>query len=265
MNILFFGDIFGKPGREAVKKILPEWKKKYEIHLTIANAENMAHGRGFSVENIEEMQKAGIDFFTSGNHAWRERSGAARLPDKSFPVLRPANYPEGVPGRGYEVVQTNMMKSVLVVNLMGRVFMKEDLDCPFRAMDRILRETAHERLSAIFVDFHAETTSEKYALGHYLDGRISAIVGTHTHVATRDAHLLPGNTAFISDVGFCGPFDSCIGVDKRIIIQHFLTQLPVTHEVAEGPTVVNAVVIKVDDTTKQAVSIEHIQEFSKGV
>lgn len=262
MNILFFGDIFGRPGRETVKKFLPQIKKEHDVHLTIANAENMHHGRGFSSDNIDEMKLAGIDFFTSGNHAWREKSGVMRLSDKTFPVIRPANYPEGTPGRGYQIVKTNMMKNVLVVNLMGRVFMKDTIDCPFRAMDRILKETAHENLSAIFVDFHAETTSEKYALGHYLDGRVSAMVGTHTHVPTRDAHVLVNGTAFISDVGFCGPYDSCIGVDKRIIIQHFLTQLPVTHEVAGGPVVVNAVVVKVDDTTKKAISIEHIQKFS---
>lgn len=267
MNILFFGDIFGRPGRESVIKALPDLKKKYDAHLTIANAENLAHGKGFTLDNIDELQKAGIDFFTTGNHVWRDKTAVSRLNDKAFPVLRPANFPEGVgvPGRGYQIVETNMMKRVLVVNLMGRVFIKEHLDDPFRVMDKILQETAHEHLSAIFVDFHAEATSEKTALGHYLDGRVSAFVGTHTHVATKDAHILSGGTAYISDVGMCGPYDSCIGVDKRLVIQHFLTQMPITHEVADGTIVINAVLVQIDDTTKKAISIEHIQEFFETV
>lgn len=263
MNILFIGDIFGKLGRETVKKLLPEYRQKHTIHLTIANAENMHHGRGVSEEQIEELRKAGVDFFTSGNHIWDQKEFIPRLNDKKMPVLRPANYPSGVPGRGYQIVEGGLMKKVLVINVMGRVFMPMHLDCPFRTVDRILKEHEHEQLAAIFVDIHAETTSEKMALAHYLDGRVTAVIGTHTHVPTADAHILEGGTAFQSDAGFTGPIDSVIGVKKEIIIQHFLTQMPVKHEVADGPTVFNAVKIEVDDRTRKATHIEALQEHIK--
>lgn len=261
MNILFIGDIFGKPGREIVKKLLPEYRQKHNIHLTIANAENMQHGRGVDEGQLNDLRKIGVDFFTSGNHIWDQREIIPRLNDKSLPLIRPANYPSGVPGRGYQVVEDGLMKKVLVINLMGRVFMPMHLDCPFRTADRILKEHEHDQLSAIFVDMHAETTSEKMALAHYLDGRVTAVIGTHTHVPTADARILEGGTAFQSDVGFSGPIDSVIGVKKEIIIQHFLTQMPVKHEVAEGPTVFNAVLIEVDDRTKKATRVEPLQQF----
>lgn len=261
MNILFIGDIFGRPGRETIKKLLPEYRKKLNIHLVIANAENMHHGKGVSEDQMKELQKVGVDFFTSGNHIWKERAIIPRLDDKKLPLIRPANYPAGAPGRGYAIVQAGLMQKVLVINLMGRVFMPAHLDCPFRAADRILKEHEHEQLAAIFVDFHSETTSEKAALGHYLDGRITALIGTHTHVPTFDARVLPGGTAFQTDVGFTGPIDSVIGLEKKSIIQNFITQVPVKHEVADGDTVFNAIKIEVDDNTKKAISVEQIQRY----
>lgn len=261
MNILFIGDIFGRPGRNTVKKLLKDYRQKHNIHLAIANAENMHHGKGASMENIDEMRKAGVDFFTSGNHIWADRSIIPHLDDKKTPLIRPANYPSGVAGRGYEIVECGLMQKVLVINLMGRVFMPMHLDCPFKTADKILKQFENENLAAIFVDLHAEATSEKIALAHYLDGRITALIGTHTHVPTADTIILEGGTAFQSDAGFTGPVNSCIGVQKELIIKNFLTQIPVKHEVAEGRTVFNAVKIEVDDVSKMAVKIERVQEY----
>jgi hypothetical protein len=261
MNILFIGDIYGKPGRQAVTAVLKKYREKHGIHLVIANAENIHHGKGVAEKDILEMQEAGVDFFTSGNHVFKERGIIPFLDKKNFPLLRPANYPEGVPGRGYQIVEGSLKQKVLVINLMGRIFMSMHLDCPFRAADRILKETAHEKFAAIFVDFHAETTSEKMALGHYLDGRVSAVVGTHTHVPTADERVLKGGTAFQSDVGFTGPIDSVIGADKKAIIENFLTQVPVKHEVAAGPTVFNAIKVEIDDNSGRATEVLRVQEY----
>ncbi len=263
MKILFFSDIIGHPGRDAVKKALPSLKEKFAPHIVVANGENLAGGTGFSFETVEEMRKAGIDFFTTGNHVWKHKDAVEYLNDKKFPVIRPANYPESpdVPGRGYQIVETNMMQKILVINLLGRVFTGINTDCPFRAFDRILKETSHERISAIFVDFHAEATSEKVAFGHYVDGRASIVVGTHTHVATRDEKILTNGTAYITDVGMCGPVDSVIGVEKELIIKHFLTQLPYKTDTASGDSQINAVFVETDDATKRAKSIEFVYDI----
>jgi polar amino acid transport system substrate-binding protein len=261
MKILFLGDIVAKPGRETVKKFLPDVIKKYKPGLVIANAENISHGNGFAPDAISEMQKVGIDFFTSGDHAWGNKVGLMHLGDPKFPVIRPANFPEGNPGKGYAIVQDKMMNRILVVNIIGRVFMKKHFDCPFRTMDRILQETAHEKLDAIFVDIHAEATSEKYAMGFYLNGRVSAVVGTHTHVPTADYRILENGTAFMSDAGMSGSLDSVIGVKKEVIINSFLTQMPVKHEPEiHGKMVFNACLIDVDGKNKST-KIEHIQHI----
>jgi 2',3'-cyclic-nucleotide 2'-phosphodiesterase len=261
MNILFIGDIFGRPGRNTVKKVLKQYREEHAIDLAIANAENMHHGKGVTEGNLEEMREAGVDFFTSGNHVWKERKIVPKLGDRKLRLIRPANYPPGLPGHGWQIVEGAHKQRVLVINLLGRVFMPNDLDCPFRTADNILADNAQEKLSAIIVDFHAETTSEKMAMAHYLDGRVSAVIGTHTHVPTADARVFPKGTAFQTDAGFVGPIDSVIGAEKESIIQHFLTQLPVTHEVASGPTVFNAVKIEIDDKTRKAVSIIHLQQY----
>ncbi|MFA6992510.1 MAG: TIGR00282 family metallophosphoesterase [Candidatus Gracilibacteria bacterium] len=262
MKILFIGDIFGRPGRETVKKVLPKIKKEHSPDFVIANIENASHGNGYSPEIISEMQKAGVNFFTTGDHAFGNAEGTAKLSDKKFPVIRPANYPPTVPGRGYEIVEGPLMTKILIINLMGRVFIKHQFDCPFRALDKILEETRHENPSIIIVDFHAEATSEKYALGFYADGRVSAVLGTHTHVPTRDLHILDGGTAYISDVGFVGPVNSVIGVKKEIILKNFLTQMPAKFEPeTEGKMVFNAVLLELDEKSKKALNAEHIQEF----
>lgn len=260
MKILFLGDIFGKPGREAVRRILPEIKQKEHLDLVIANAENLSHGKGASLKSINEMREAGIDFFTSGNHIWRQKKTVAQLNDKSLPLIRPANYPEGVAGRGYQIVQTSMLKKILVINLIGRVFFRENFDCPFRKVDQILEETKGENLNGIIVDFHAEATSEKRAMGFYLAERVSAILGTHTHVQTNDAEILNNHTAYITDAGMVGPNDSVIGVEKKIIIRTFLTQIPEQHEVAAGPMIFNGVLLEIDSKTQKAINITPIRE-----
>jgi len=247
MRIIFIGDIVGEPGREATREILPQIKKELNPDLVIANGENLSHGKGMSSEHMDEMLKAGINFFTSGNHIWQQRSIMSRMDEKDPHVIRPANFPPDNPGRGWRILETAMMKRLLVVNLEGRVFMHSDYDCPFRTIDKILADTAHEHLDGIFVDFHAEATSEKVALGHYLDGKVSAIVGTHTHIPTADSQILPGGTGYITDVGMVGIKYGVIGVNKEEILKNFLSQMPVKHEIADdGPAVFGAVYFEIE-------------------
>ena len=250
MRILFFGDIFGRPGREGVIKILPQLKKKYNPDVVGANVENLAHGHGLSKEALADIQGA-VDFFTSGNHVWEGKDSKELLEDETLPLVRPANYPPRAPGKGFCVVQV-ATKKLLVVNLMGRVFMKVQLDCPLRKADEILthytvdeEDTDKEKVDAIFVDFHAEATSEKRVLGFYLDGRVSCITGTHTHVPTADEQILPKGTGYITDAGMCGAKDSSIGADKDIMIEEMLTQVPQKKEVGEGAAEIGAVVFDV--------------------
>ncbi len=258
IKILFFGDIFGKIGRQAVKKVLPDLKEKYQPDLILANAENMAHGRGVTVSTIEEMSDAGIDLFTSGNHVWDKKDAYLILNKKHTNLIRPANYPEGTPGHGEKIIKVGI-NSILVVNLIGRVFFREDFDCPFRAMDKILKEYSKTKLAGIIVDFHAEATSEKVALGFYLDGKVSAVFGTHTHVQTADDHFLDKGTAYLSDIGMTGPHDSVIGLDKKIIIQNFLTQINQPAEIPEsGQAQINAVYLEINPKTKKSEKIERI-------
>lgn len=259
MKILFIGDIFGKSGRNVVSKLLKNYIADYEIDLVIANGENLAHGKGVSKEAIIEMEDAGVNFFTSGNHIWCAKAIIPFLNEDNLPIVRPANYPINVPGKGFEVVETNSGKSVLVINLLGQVFFKDNLNCPFETVDRILEGTKAEKFSAIFVDFHAEATSEKWAMAHYLDGRVSAVLGTHTHVATADARILDGGTAFQSDAGFCGSLDSIIGAVKEPVIEHFISKMPMKIEPADSsPYVFNATIIDIDDSTGRALSINPI-------
>jgi metallophosphoesterase (TIGR00282 family) len=251
MKILFFGDIFGRPGREAVAKIIPQLKNKYNPDVIGANVENLSHGRGISKDSISEIQSAGIDFFTSGNHIWEGKDSKELLNEEGLPLVRPANYPPRAPGKGYRIIQV-ATKKLLVINLMGRVFMKVNLDCPLRRADEILsaytigeNDSDKESVDAIFVDFHAETTSEKRVLGFYLDGRVSCMAGTHTHVPTADEQILPQGTGYITDVGMCGVLNSSLGVDKDIMIEEMLTQVPQKKEVAEGPAEIGAVLFDI--------------------
>jgi len=248
--ILAIGDIIGRPGRRAIQAILPALRRQYGVEMVIANAENAAGGLGLTPSTVHELFGAGVDVITSGNHVWAQKEIIPYL-DGEMPILRPMNYPPGVPGRGYIV--TNQ---VVVVNLMGRTFMG-DLDCPFRAMDKLLAELGGKP-PVIIVDFHAEATSEKMALGRYLDGRVSAVLGTHTHVGTIDAQVFPRGTAYVTDIGMTGPMDSVIGDDTEAVIQRFLTGMPHHLSVGQGKTMFNAVLVRVADDGGRAISIDRL-------
>jgi hypothetical protein len=256
VKILFIGDIVGRPGRQIVRVALPRLIDQHMIDLVVANGENAAAGFGLTPDVVSELFSLGIDVLTTGNHVWDKRDGLVCL-EQEPALLRPANYPAGAPGHGVGVFKTPAGLSVAVVNLEGRVFMG-NLDCPFRKADAILEELDSDQ-RIIFVDFHAEATSEKGALAAYLDGRVSAIVGTHTHVQTADERVLPGGTAFISDVGMSGARDSVIGIRKELSIQRFMTQMPVRYEIAKKDPVLCAVVVSIDESTGKATGIERVQ------
>ena len=250
MLILVIGDIVGQPGRQAVYKCLPGLRQQYELDMIIANAENAAGGFGLTSAIARELFDAGIDVLTSGNHIWAQKEIIPYL-DGELPILRPLNYPPGVPGRGYIIT-----RQTIVVNLMGRTFMS-DIDCPFRAMDKLLAEL-ERKPPVIIVDFHAEATSEKVAMGRYLDGRVSAVLGTHTHVGTIDAQLLPQGTAYVTDIGMAGPLDSIIGDDPESVLQRFLTGMPHRLSVGKGKPVLNAIMVEVAEESGRAINIERI-------
>ena len=244
------GDVIGKPGRRAVKKLVNGLRQQYQLDMVIANAENTAGGLGLTLATAEELLNAGVDILTSGNHIWAQKEIIPYL-DSQMPVLRPLNYPPGTPGRGYIITG-----SAMVVNLMGRTFMG-NIDCPFRAMDTLLSRL-QERPSVIIVDFHAEATSEKTAMGRYLDGRVSAVLGTHTHVGTIDTQILAGDTAYVTDIGMTGPIDSVIGVDSEAVIQRFLSAIPHHLSVGKGRVVFNAILVDIDNESGRAKSIQRI-------
>jgi metallophosphoesterase (TIGR00282 family) len=248
--ILVIGDVIGRPGRRAVARLMPGIIEKYGVDLVVANAENIAGGIGVTIATAQELLDAGVNVLTSGNHVWAEKEIIPHL-DGDLPLLRPLNYPPGVPGRGYLVAGQAM-----VVNLIGRTFMG-NFDCPFRAMDRLLGELETQP-PVIIVDFHAEATSEKVALGRYLDGRVSAVLGTHTHVGTTDAQLLPRGTAYVTDIGMTGPIDSIIGDDIEAVTRRFLTMIPHRLSVGKGKVMLNAVLLEVDEASGRALSIERI-------
>ncbi len=251
LRVLMIGDIVGKPGRRAVAALVPTLRKELSLDIVVANGENAAAGRGLTVNTAKDLFNAQIDVITSGNHIWDQRDIFAYL-ETEAPVLRPANYPEGVPGKGMVT-----FGGLTVINVMGRTFMYE-IDDPFRTMDRLLERVPEG--SPVLVDMHAEATSEKIALAWYLDGRVSAVVGTHTHVPTADQRLMPKGTAFVCDVGMCGPRDSVIGVEIEPVIRKFLTGMPARFTVAEKSQFVNfnAVLIDIDDGTGKARSIERV-------
>jgi 2',3'-cyclic-nucleotide 2'-phosphodiesterase len=260
MRILFFGDVVAKLGRRALAQTIPDLKKKYSPDIVIANVENLAHGKGITEITLEELLQAGVNFCTSGNHIWDKAEGHLIVADDKRPVQRPANYPPDVPGRGVDLVAVGD-KKLLVVNLIGRVFMHPQFDDPFRAIDNILAEYQDPKPDAVFIDFHAETTSEKVALGLYVAGRVSAVVGTHTHIPTADAEILPGGTAFITDVGMVGGQYTSLGVVASGPIRGFLTSQPQSWEYPEsGNCWVNGVVIDIDDQGR-ATKIEHLRQL----
>ncbi|HKV88023.1 MAG TPA: TIGR00282 family metallophosphoesterase [Candidatus Dormibacteraeota bacterium] len=252
--MLFVADVVGQPGRDAVKALLPALKKELRPHLTVVNGENAAGGFGLTAKLVSELKGAGADVLTTGNHVFAQKEFLPDLPSLDR-VLRPANYPPKAPGTGSCLVEAGGHQ-VLVMNLMGRIFTMEGLDDPFRAADAIL--AAHPDVRIVLCDMHAETTSEKTAMGWYLDGRVSAVVGTHTHIPTADARLLPGGTAYVTDVGMVGPRDSCIGMDREVVIQRFLTAVPSRFVVASGPVTFNSVLITISGSTGRATAIQRV-------
>ncbi len=256
MKILMVGDVVGKPGREAVHSLLPKLRTAYRPDFVIVNAENSAGGLGVTPDiAIALLERARVDAITLGNHAWAKRDIYGYLCEEPR-ILRPTNYPPGAPGRGYGVFQTPVGR-VGVAVFQGRTFM-EATDDPFRAADGVLEEVRRST-KMVFVEIHGEATSEKQAFGWYLDGRASAVVGSHTHVQTADERILPGGTAYLTDVGMTGPIDSVIGMKREIVIPRFLSQLPVRFEVADGPAVLFGVLVDVDQETGKARSIERIR------
>lgn len=254
MRVLFVGDITGKPGRRLIAECLPALRRSRDLDVVIANGENAAGGRGLTASVSEEMFAAGVDVITTGNHVWHNRE-AYELLDADPRILRPANYPPGVPGRGAAAITTAGGARIGLINLQGRVFMQE-LDDPFRIARDLARELRAE-LPTVVVDFHAEATSEKVAMAWHLDGRVSAVIGTHTHVQTADERVLPEGTAYITDVGMTGPLDSVIGVRTDIILQRFVTELPQQFEVGTGPVRLNAVLLESEGG--RAASIEALE------
>lgn len=258
MRILFMGDIVGKPGRLAVARILPDLKKEHSPDFIIANGENAAGGIGITRDTAVEIFRAGVDAITLGNHVWAKRDVYTYL-DQEPRIVRPANYPNGAPGRGWGVYPVRTGGSIGIVNLCGRVFM-ESLENPFMVADDILGNLAGQT-NVVLVDFHAEVTSEKAALGWHLDGRASAVVGTHTHVQTADEKILPAGTAYITDVGMTGPSDSVIGFKKELSLSRFLTLMPNRFETADGDMLLSAVLIDVDGVTGRATGIKRLQRY----
>jgi metallophosphoesterase (TIGR00282 family) len=260
MNILILGDVFAQPGREAVRAHLPVLRRDLQIDVAIVNAENAAHGFGLTEKIAGELYAAGADVLTTGNHVWDQREIIPYL-DRDPRVLRPANFPPGTPGAGTYLHRLGDGRSVLVMNLMGRLFM-DPLDDPFRGFEAALGSHELGRdVAAIVVDFHGEATSEKTAMGHFADGRVSAVIGTHTHVPTADHQILPGGTAYISDLGMCGDYDSVIGLEKQALIHRFLAKMPGPSkpEPASGEATLCGVFIATDDATGLARRIEPVR------
>ena len=256
MKVLFIGDIVGEPGRKALTAGIPKIIERLKVDFIIANAENAAGGFGITKAVGEELFSLGINVLTSGNHIWDKKEAVSYISGERK-LLRPANYPESVPGNGSIVLDTDIEGKIAVLNISGRVFMSH-MDCPFRTSKREIQRLK-EQTNIIIVDFHAEATSEKSAFGWFLDGEVSAVIGTHTHVQTADETILPGGTAFITDVGMTGPTDSIIGIKKGLIIERFITSMPLRFETAKGPSVLSAVVVDIDSKTGHSTAIQRLQ------
>lgn len=258
MKILCIGDIVGRPGRRAIRELLPGLKEKHKIDLVLANSENASGGVGLSRKVAEELMGYGVEIMTLGNHTWDNREIFQFINNPEFPLVRPANYPPGTPGRGFRVFQ-HAGARIGVVNLLGRVFIGE-YDCPFRTFDQIY-ETLQQETDLILVDFHAEATAEKVALGWHVDGRAAALFGTHTHIQTADERVLPNGTGYITDVGMTGPLDSVIGVKKELVVEKFLTQLPVRFEVeTKGDVIFCGIILEIDEVSGKTRYIERVYE-----
>lgn len=253
MKVLFIGDIVGNPGRKAVKEMLPVVKKELPFDYCIANGENSAGGTGITYVVAQELYKLGIDGITLGNHTWSKKE-VINFIDSDQKIVRPANYPGGLPGKGAAVIDGKLG----IINILGRVYM-DGVDCPFRAAEREI-EYLKSFVRVIIIDMHAEATSEKCAIAWYADGRTSCVIGTHTHVQTSDERILPCGTGFITDVGMTGPYEGIIGVDRSIVIEKFLTHMPLKFEVAKGPVQFNAVHVEIDEKTGKTLSMKRISK-----
>ncbi len=260
VEILFIGDIVGAPGRQLVAERAAALKEEHGASLVIANVENVAGGAGVTPETVAQVTAAGVDVATSGNHVFAHRDAVDRMAEMPT-LIRPLNYPPGVPGRGWLVATTPEGRKVAVINAQGRVFM-DDLDCPFRALDAALDILA-KRAQIVVVDFHAEATSEKEAMAHHLDGRVAALIGTHTHVQTADERILPGGTAYIGDVGMTGPTGGVIGTEAAPVLRRFISRMPARFKPAGGKGVLSAVVISVDADAGSATAIKRILEYEE--
>ncbi len=257
MNILCIGDVVGEPGRDLLKNLLPGLRQEFALDLVVVNAENAAGGSGVTPRLADQLFQYGCDVLTMGDHIW-DRPDIVEYLDKKKGILRPANFPPGTPGRGWDVYETQGGQKVGVVNLLGRVFMRFQVDCPFRVLEEV---SAHirQQTPVLVVDMHAETTSEKNAIGFFGDGKVSAVVGTHTHIQTADEKILPQGTAYITDLGMTGPYDSVIGQNKEKIIKRFLTSMPARFEVAKENPVLHGAVVSIDAETGRAQKIVRVQ------
>lgn len=258
MNILLFGDVVGKPGRNALKAAVPSLRERHNVDLVIANVENLAHGFGVTPETLLELKNCGVDFFTSGNHIWKNSKGVEFLKTNPENVLRPANYAPSLPGRGWSQIRVGDL-SVLCINLLGSVFMKDEVvSSPFHVFDDIIAQ--HSEPAIVIVDFHAEATGEKRAMSWYIDGRASILVGTHTHVQTSDEQIMPHGLAYITDLGMCGATDSSLGMEKSLVIQKNVGGVDTSLEPPENAheVVASGVLVTIDDHTRRAVNIERV-------
>ena len=254
MRIAMVGDVIGRPGRAAFAKYTAQLRKEKKVDIVVVNGENSAGGKGITRKALDELLHAGADVVTSGNHIWDKKDVLEFIDQEPF-LIRPANYPEGAPGKGWCIYPWRA-KNIGVMNLSGRAFMPP-MDCPFQKVEDILREMK-DKCDILLLDFHAETTSEKMAMGWYLDGRVNAVVGTHTHIQTADERVLPNGTAYITDLGMVGPWDSVLGVKNDIILQKFTPGMPVRFELAGGPNVYSAVILDIDESTNKTTGIERI-------
>ncbi|ACB85059.1 TIGR00282 family metallophosphoesterase [Natranaerobius thermophilus] len=257
VKVLIIGDIVGRPGRYCLRDLLPKIQENYEIDFTIANGENAAAGKGITKKAMNSLLESGVDLITSGNHIW-DKKEIFKFIDEERSIIRPANFPPGNPGNGHQIIETNSV-NIGVINLSGRVFMSS-IDCPFQKGKEIIDKITHD-CNIIIIDFHAEATSEKMALARYFDGKVSAIIGTHTHIQTADEQVLPAGTGYITDVGMTGPYESILGVESQAVIDNFITGIPTKFEVAEGKVQFNGVVVHLDSDNGICKKIERIQDL----
>ncbi|MFH1749961.1 MAG: TIGR00282 family metallophosphoesterase [bacterium] len=258
MKILYLGEIVSKPGRKAVKDYLPKLIKKHKPDFIFANGENLTHNRGMNERHLQEILDLGVDYFTTGNHIWDNKTFFSKLDQEDTPVLRPANYPADKPGKSFIRI-TKGNNTVFLFNLSGRTFMDEDIRSPFLVADEVLKNKQIHDI--VVLDFHAETTSEKLALSYYLQKKVQLFIGSHTHVPTADEEIRDTSMAYITDIGMIGPKESVLGIKKEIIIKKFLTDSSIVHDIAGGDAIFNAILVDVDSKTKKSISIQRIQEI----